>query len=398
LSGAAEGFIRNVGVGQTYSTIRAAVDHAAESDTVYIHDGIYREGSIRISKSLNLLGEKNTILDGEDKYEILTITANNFFIRGITFRNSGFSSMDDFAALKIDNSSQVTIENNTFINTCYGVHFSGSSYLFVRGNTFLGTPKSEQNSGNGIHLWKCSRANIANNLITGHRDGIYFEFVDHSNIINNVSRKNIRYGLHFMFSNDDTYQYNNFSENGGGVAVMFSKRVDMIGNTFEHNRSASSYGILLKDITDGNISRNVFNDNTIGIYMEGTARIHMDHNRFANNGWGFRILANCADITVVKNNFSGNTFDVSTNGTLVLNTFRNNYWDKYEGYDLNKDGIGDIPYHPTSLFSTIAEEMPYAMMLYRSFTVMILERTEKAIPAVTPENLVDKQPAMKPNS
>jgi nitrous oxidase accessory protein len=27
-----------------------------------------------------------------------------------------------------------------------------------------------------------------------------------------------------------------------------------------------------------------------------------------------------------------------------------NYWDKYEGYDLDKNKIGDIPYHPLSLY------------------------------------------------
>jgi nitrous oxidase accessory protein len=79
----------------------------------------------------------------------------------------------------------------------------------------------------------------------------------------------------------------------------------------------------------------------------------------------------------------------------VLNKFYNNYWDKYEGYDINKDGIGDIPYHPVSMYSMIVEQNPHALMLMRSFTVSLIDKAEKAIPSLTPENLMDEKPLMK---
>ncbi|MGH2553248.1 MAG: nitrous oxide reductase family maturation protein NosD, partial [Chitinophagaceae bacterium] len=104
---------------------------------------------------------------------------------------------------------------------------------------------------------------------------------------------------------------------------------------------------------------------------------------------------NCMDNFINYNNFENNTFDISTNGNLVLSNFDNNYWDKYEGYDLNRDGIGDVPYHPVSMYSMIVEENPNALMLLRSFTVQLLDKAEKAIPGLTPENLVDKKPLMK---
>jgi nitrous oxidase accessory protein len=99
---------------------------------------------------------------------------------------------------------------------------------------------------------------------------------------------------------------------------------------------------------------------------------------------------------VYENNFINNTFDVSTNGSLVLNTFNHNYWDKYEGYDLDKDGLGDIPFHPLSLYSVIIENNPIAMLLFRSFMVTLLERTEKLIPSITPEEFKDNAPVIKP--
>ena len=87
--------------------------------------------------------------------------------------------------------------------------------------------------------------------------------------------------------------------------------------------------------------------------------------------------------------------DVATNGTMVMSNFTNNYWDKYEGYDLDKDGYGDIPYHPISLYSMLIEHNPNTLLLMRSFIVSLLDKVEKAIPSLTPENLVDKSPLMK---
>jgi nitrous oxidase accessory protein len=91
-----------------------------------------------------------------------------------------------------------------------------------------------------------------------------------------------------------------------------------------------------------------------------------------------------------------NTFDLATNGTLVLNKINSNYWDRYAGYDLNKDDVGDVPHHPVSMYSMITEQMPSAVLLWRSFLVLLMDTAEKAIPAITPQNLKDDSPAMKP--
>ena len=171
----------------------------------------------------------------------------------------------------------------------------------------------------------------------------------------------------------------------------------MVGNRFEENRGSSSYGLLLKDIRDSHIERNLFLKNTIGIHMEGTSRSVFFGNDFAGNGWGVRIQASCDDNIFRENNFLENTFDVATNGSISLNSMTQNYWDKYEGYDLDRDGVGDVPYHPVSLYGMIVEKMPTAIMLWRSFLVFLLDRAEKVVPVVTPENLKDDYPAMKPN-
>jgi nitrous oxidase accessory protein len=199
-----------------------------------------------------------------------------------------------------------------------------------------------------------------------------------------------------MFSHNDRYEGNIFRHNEAGVSVMFSHGVAMQGNTFQENLGGGAYGILLKEISDSYIRGNHFLHNTIGIYMEGTTRVGVAGNTFSGNGWAMKVQASCSDDTITRNNFTGNTFDIATNGTLVLNNYDQNYWDKYEGYDLNRDGIGDIPYHPVSMYAMIAEKNPAVMILFHSFMVSLLDKTEKVVPSITPVNLIDHRPAMKP--
>ena len=385
----------SVGKGNAITTLREGIKAAKDGDTILLNKGIYQEGNIIINKAIYLIGIGSPVLDGENKNEILTLTGKNIVIRGIHFANAGYSSMNDYAALKIIDATNILIENNSIINASFAIHLANTINSVIRNNKIKGNNKSEHSSGNGIHLWKCANMQVENNSIEGHRDGIYFEFVTESTIQYNLSERNIRYGLHFMFSSNDNYFNNTFRNNGAGVAVMYSHKVKMQGNKFEMNWGPSSYGILLKDITDSHIQHNTFYKNSTGIHMEGSSRIDVSKNIFKENGWAIKVQASCDDNNFYRNNFFGNSFDVATNGSLVLNKFYNNYWDKYEGYDRNRDGIGDVPYHPVSMYSMIVEQNPNSLILLRSFMVSLLDKAEKAIPSLASENLVDDKPMIK---
>lgn len=384
-----------VGKTQLITSLKKGIELAQENDTVLLQKGIYKEGNIIINKSIRLIGVNEPILDGENKYEILTVSGQRVLIKGIHFRNSGYSSMNDYASVSLVDARNCIVENNFIENANFGIHVANASNCIIRENTIKGIPKTEQTSGNAIHLWKCDSIVVESNDVQGHRDGIYFEFVTHSYIYQNHSHNNIRYGLHFMFSNKDTYMENLFTENGAGVAVMYSNHVLMHGNTFKLNWGPNAYGLLLKEISDAQIINNYFDHNTAGIQMESTNRIEVHSNNFKNNGWALRISASCDESTIHHNNFNANTFDVATNGTMMLNRFYNNYWDKYDGYDMNKDGIGDVAYHPVSMYSMVIEQNPNSLLLLRSFMVSLLDKAEKAIPSLTPENLVDEQPLLR---
>jgi nitrous oxidase accessory protein len=385
----------HIGKQQTIKTIQQGLIIAVNGDTVLVDAGHYHEKNIIINKSVFLIGNDYPVLDGDNKYEIISIKANGVLVDGFKVIHSGISSIEDYAGIKIYSSRDVVIRNNILEDTFFGIYTQYGTNCTIEKNTLTAYGKEEQQSGNGIHCWKGDSMRIIANTVSGHRDGIYFEFVTNSIIWRNVSEKNIRYGLHFMFSNHDAYIMNIFKNNGAGVAVMFSNHVKMIHNYFEENWGDGAYGLLLKEISDSYIEHNQFVKNTVGIFMEGASRIHLEKNVFKANGWAMKIQASCMDVTVINNNFKGNTFDVGTNGSLVLNTFNNNYWDKYEGYDLNKDKLGDIPYRPVSMYAMIIEQNPPAMILFRSLMTSLLDKTEKLLPSLTPENLKDEHPLMK---
>ncbi|QTE38217.1 nitrous oxide reductase family maturation protein NosD [Mucilaginibacter gossypii] len=384
-----------VAVNTALPDLKAAVAEAADGDTIKVQKGYYYSYNTLITKRLTIIGDGYPVLDANYKEEVVTILTNGVTFSGFVLKNSKTGSMRDYAGIRLHKVHNVTISNNRLINNFFGIYLSDCDHVSVIGNTTSGTG-TELTAGNGIHAWQCHDVIIMNNYSTRHRDGIYFEFVKKSRIISNTSERNFRYGLHFMFSDDDLYQKNTFRNNGSGVAVMYSKRIRMFDNLFIENWGSSIYGLLLKDITRSQIVGNRFVRNTTGIYMEGCNLMTANNNTFINNGWAMRILANCENGTFERNNFESNSFDVTTNGVLNLNKFDQNYWDKYEGYDLNKDGTGDVPYRPVSLYAQIMEQIPQSVMLMRSFMVNLLDKVERAIPSLTPESVKDINPKMKP--
>ncbi|MCC6760057.1 MAG: nitrous oxide reductase family maturation protein NosD [Chitinophagaceae bacterium] len=385
-----------VGKPHAINSIKAAIKQSRAGDTILVAAGLYKEGNIVVNKRLVLLGENFPELDGQHKYEVLTITADSTIVKGFRVQHSGHASLDDPGGIKILEANYVVIEGNVLYDNFFGVYVQYGKHCVIKNNSLVAFGKEEQQIGNGVHCWKSDSLQIIGNNISGHRDGIYFEFVTGSVIWRNISTGNIRYGLHFMFSNNDSYFTNTFKNNGAGVAVMYSKQVTMMNNNFEQNWGDAAYGLLLKEISDSYISGNQFRKNTSGIWMEGTSRIKMERNAFVQNGWAMQVQASCMDNLITDNNFIANTFDMGTNGDVVLNTVASNYWDKCEGYDLDRNGFADVPFRPLSMFSVVVEKNPSAMLLFRSFLVSLLDRSEKIFPSLTPEQFLDKSPRMKP--
>jgi nitrous oxidase accessory protein len=389
----------HVGDGREFSTIKSAINAAESGDVIKVYPGTYHENELILGKPCTLLGVDYPVIDAGFKNDAIIVKADSVSIIGFHIRNVATNYIKDLSAIHVERSRHFRIENNRLENTFFGIYLEKSRDGVVAGNTMAGQAVNEASSGNAIHLWYCRKIDVRNNNAMGHRDGIYLEFSDSISLVNNVSQDNLRYGLHFMFSNYNDYLRNTFQSNGAGVAVMFSTEITMRENRFIDNWGSASYGMLLKEIKDSDISNNLFRGNTIGIYGESSNRLTISNNDFADNGYALRLLGSCSGNLVTENNFIDNTFDVGTNATKEHdNIYSRNYWSSYTGYDLDKDGIGDVVYRPVKLFSYVVEKVPQSIVLLRSLFVDLMNFTEKVTPVFTPQELFDDQPLMKPHS
>jgi nitrous oxidase accessory protein len=379
-------------------TITEAVARAESGSRIIVGPGTYREPPIVIDKAVEIVGEMDPVLDGENDHQIMIITADGVTVRGLVFRDVGTSYVEDRSAIRVENASACRIERNRLENTFFGIYLARTHDCVIVDNVLHAGRERETASGNGIHVWNSRNVHIRGNEVRGHRDGIYFEFVEESRVEENLSEGNLRYGLHFMFSDSCHYVKNTFRANGAGVAVMYAKNVEMQDNVFELNWGTAAFGLLLKDIRDSRIEGNVFRGNSVAMWAEGSNRVHIEGNLFAENGWAVKIMANSLDNIFTHNDFVGNTFDVATNSRQSYSSFRENWWDAYRGYDLDRDGYGDVPFRPVRLFALVVEHNEPSLVLLRSLLVSVLDAAERVLPVLTPETLSDDRPLMHPAS
>ncbi len=375
-------------------SVKTALKIAGSGDTILVAKGIYRESGIVIDKRIILKGRPGACLVSSAKEDMITVKTDSVFITGLIIQNVPVSYTTEYAAIKLANTRGCIITGNMLFNNFFGIYLSRSSLCRVSKNIIIGTNTEEASSGNAIHLWDSDYNIIEYNILSGHRDGIYLEFVNNCIIEYNYSQSNIRYGLHFMYSDTNFYYKNIFNRNGAGVAVMYSRYIIMAANIFVNNQSVNSYGLLLKEIFDSELFGNTIRNNTYGIFAEGITRIKIEGNDIESNGWAMKILGSCTDNIIRRNNFEGNSFDITTNASASANVFVENYWDRYTGYDLDGDNIGDIPYRPVKLFSFITAKAQESLVLINSVFVDLLNFGESISPVLTPKTLSDPKPMM----
>lgn len=378
------------------SSLKDAVREAFPGSKIVVRGGYYREGNIAIDKPLRIVGERWPVLDGAGEAEVLTVTADDVRISGLVVENSATRFSEDPAGIKVRNVRRCAIEGNRLLDDFFAIYLAGASDCVVSDNEVRGPARSETLSGNAIHLWNCRRILVKDNRVSGHRDGLYFEFLRDSTIVGNLSDHNARYGMHTMYSADNVYRANTLRDNQAGEVLMYSKRLVVTGNRIEHNWGPACDGALLKDLDQSRIERNLFVRNSVGLYAENSNHNTIADNEFRNNGVAVRVLADSDDNLFTENVFDANTFDVASNSVATANSsFRKNYWSGYRGYDFDGDGIGDAPYHPVALFTVLTQNYPSAIVLLHSPFAELLEAAERAIPALTPRTLVDAEPLME---
>ncbi|HZV44823.1 MAG TPA: hypothetical protein VFF90_10115, partial [Saprospiraceae bacterium] len=112
-------FARQIDVGNQFpfSTIKSALAIAVAGDSIVVHGGEYKEGNIVIDKPVSLIGLDWPVLDGEKKYEVISIKANHVLLTGFKIQHSGIATLEDPCGIKVYDSQHVSIIGNEVYDT-----------------------------------------------------------------------------------------------------------------------------------------------------------------------------------------------------------------------------------------------------------------------------------------
>lgn len=414
--------------------LQAVLDRASEGDVIILEEGEHK-GPVTIGKAVALEGEKGAVVVGGGKGSVITVNAPGSVVRGIEIRGSGRNLFDmDSGVFVAQSATGARIEENAILGNLIGVYLHGAEDSLVKGNTIVGLQAGRTSeAGDGVSVWNAPGAQVVDNDISYGRDGIFTK-TSRRNVFSGNKLRNVRFGIHYMYTNESEISGNLSIGNNAGYAIMFSDRLRVVGNISDGDRD---HGLLLNYANASEISRNVVRGRmqplerwtgaaqvggTHGVPVErqpaSVSRKGMrlgpekcvfiynaNRNRFMDNWFegcaiGIHFTAGSEGIAMAGNAFIRNRNQVKYVGTRYLDwSFegRGNYWSDNPAFDLNGDGIGDNPYRPNDLVDRVLWTAPQAKVLVNSPAVQVIRWAQSQFPALLPGGVVDSRPLMAPS-
>lgn len=390
--------------------LAARVAAAAPGAVIEVPAGVHHV-HLRLDKPLTLAGQPGAILDGDGRGDVLRITADHVVVRNLEVRASGTDLTAMNAGIYIERSAHdVAIEGNTVEDSLFGIYLDGAAGVRVRHNTVRGIRRLRvADRGDGIHLWNDTGCLVAYNDVAATRDGIYVYVSSHNTIAGNVVH-DVRYGVHYMYSQHNRLIGNVSRGNLAGYALMASDHLRVVGNTSDGDQA---YGFLLNYISysefAGNTVRGVTGQRGIDgqpvdggegkglfVYLSQFNAIH--DNLVADSQIGIHMTAGSEHNQVWDNRFIGNRVQVKYAQNLAQEWSargRGNFWSDYLGWDLDGDGIGDVPFRPNDGVDVLLWKYPAARSLMSSPSILLMRYVQRAFPVFTPAAVQDSHPLMR---
>jgi nitrous oxidase accessory protein len=412
--------------------LQAVLDRAQDSDVIELAPGEYK-GAIRIDHRVVLTGRPGAVLVGNGAGNVVTVNSPDVAIRGVTIRGSGhdLQTMDSGIFLA-QTAERALVENNRFEANLFGIYVHGAAGSRVEHNIVEGVRGGRLNeAGNGVSLWNAPDVTVAGNTFRYGRDGIFTISSRKDRFIDNRFEQ-VRFAVHYMYTNDSEVSGNFSVGNHGGYAIMYSTRLVIRDNISDRDRD---YGLLFNYANyseiDGNRVTGGPLDNLASSIDEGPDEdramlpeakpaqslqslrsgpekcvfiYNANHNKFRNNwfegcGIGVHFTAGSEGNEITGNAFVGNRNQVKYVGTRDLDWSkggRGNYWSDNPAFDLNGDGIADTAYRPNDLVDRVLWTAPAAKVLINSPAVQVLRWAQAEFPALYPGGVVDTHPLIAP--
>ncbi len=377
--------------------ITPILEMAEPGDTLYIHSGEYFENII-IDTPLVLIGKDYPHIKGGYRDHVILVRANNTLIEGFKISECGTRLIEDMACIRVEADS-VNIHNNIITQPLHGIYVKGGSYISISDNFIEGRlDLIPEDRGNGIHLWNSAHNQIIGNEILNVRDGIYFSFANSTEVVRNHIHQ-VRYGLHYMYSDGNTFSENLFENNVAGAALMYSKKILFSKNVFARCRGFRAYGILYQSVDYTEAWDNLIIDNSRGLFFSNCNFNRFGRNDVIDNDLAIQLMGNGEDNIILNNNFINNLsnllVDTKMTGTTWASDSGGNYWSDYKGYDLDGDGLGDVPHKIQNVFQIIESRIPEVRFYLFSPAAEILEIAERSLPIIELGSEIDPRPQFR---
>jgi nitrous oxidase accessory protein len=364
--------------------LQQLINETPENGVLELEGKTY-EGNIVITKPITIKGQKNTVIKGEQKGNVVEVKASNVRVENLTVMNSEMdrNSGEEYAAIKIFEDNN-TITNVIVKDSFHGIYLSQAHGNEISNVTVYGLQNGEiGGQGNGIHLYYSNQNILANNQIVGTRDGIFFDYSNENQILQN-DISHTRYGLHFMYSNQNMFNENSFTFNTAGAAIMFSYENTLMNNEFSLSQGMRSFGLLLQASDDNLIKDNLFIQNLRGIYMDQSNQNRLEENIIMKNQIGVEIWSSSAGQIFTKNTFDHNITNVLAlggegNNAWSENGIGNNWSNSFPLLDLDQNGIGDHPVSATSSLYSLVEEQELTLLFLKSPSIQIYEKMNEVL-------------------
>ena len=416
--------------------VQAALDRAAAGDVLTLAEGVHR-GPIHIEKKIVLEGQSGAVIQGSGSGSVVTLSAPGTVVRGLIVRGSGrdLEAMDAGVFVK-QSAIGAVVENNRLEGNLYGVYLHGAEDAVARSNVIVGLRDGRINeSGNGVSVWNAPGARVEDNDIRFGRDGI-FAVASKRNIFRGNRFRDLRFAIHYMYTNDAEVTDNVSVGNTVGFAIMYSHRLIVRGNVSDGDLN---HGFLFNFANSSEISGNTVRgralpaslwtspglrgnearehglppaDETVSS-LPGSVRngpekcvfiYNANKNTFQNNWFegceiGVHFTAGSEGNAIAGNAFIRNRNQVKYVGTRYLDWSkdgRGNYWSDNPAFDLNGDGVGDSAYRPNDIIDKVLWTAPHAKVLVNSPAVQIIRWAQAQFPALLPGGVVDSRPLMAP--
>jgi nitrous oxidase accessory protein len=377
------------------SPLQARVDAAAPGATLVVAPGEYR-GDLVIDRPITLRGSGRPRLLGSGRGSVIRVRATDVRIDGLDIDGLGGGDLGRDSAGIHTSRPRTVVRDCRIVNAIFGIYVREAPGVVVEGCVVRGIPGKEPGEkGSGIHVWNTDGFRLDGNEIVDVRDGFYVQSSSHGAIRRNVAR-DLRYGLHYMFSDDNVFEDNLFENGAAGAALMYSKRITFRRNRFLHNRGFASVGLLFKACDDVVAEDNLIADNARGIFLEGSYRNVFRRNVVALSDAAIVLYDSSGQNRFEGNSFVGNLTPLNLVGRRTDTIFDGNYWSGNPEPDLDGDGRSDRPYRLTSVFDHFRGNLTAADLMSEGMGAAALAVAERTFPVLRAVPVEDGSPLVRP--